>query len=365
MALLVDGRSLQTPSQLRGIGRYTLALLRCLKGRSRCRFLFFDPPPEEFSSQALLYPGPRRMISWLDNLFLPPLFRRFGITLYHSPAYALPGRIRGCRSLLTLHDLTPLHFAEDFSWRNRRVISRLVGSIADADLLLTDSEATWEDLVSRGLDRGVPHRVVYPPLTAFSDLEPPQMELPQEYLLFCGGPDRVKNLETAIAGAGLAGIPLVVAGPGRGGGEGPRRSSLRRSPLGSLFGMALRPRFGSSASLFERRVRLSPSGGSLLRNRSDSLRSSRFQRGFGAGGDLRPQPQKRRGDGRSDQEPSLGPDASAAGLGGREEASFPLLRRTFRRDYGRGLRLLGVREQPQGVGEAPGGFREWRLLRGS
>lgn len=226
MALLVDGRSLQTPSQLRGIGRYTLALLRCLKGRSRCRFLFFDPPPEEFSSQALLYPGPRRMISWLDNLFLAPLFRRFGITLYHSPAYALPGRIRGCRSLLTLHDLTPLHFAEDFSWRNRRVISRLVGSIADADLLLTDSEATWEDLASRGLDRGVPHRVVYPPLTAFSDLEPPQMELPQEYLLFCGGPDRVKNLETAIAGAGLAGIPLVVAGPGRGG---------ERAPEGVLY----------------------------------------------------------------------------------------------------------------------------------
>ncbi len=217
MRVLIDGRPLQTPSRYRGIGRYVDHVVRAFAGDDRCSFLFFrgrDVPGD--AGRTLLSASPRRLITLSDSLYLPPLFRRCGAGVYHSTAFALPRRTPGVRFLLTVYDLTLLKFPGHFPWRLRQVARRIALSARRADLVLPISESTAADLAEfAGVDPSR-MRVVSPMLDdrlAPERAVKPEAALPAGYLLYAGGADGTKNLETLLQAAAGLDAPLLVAGP--------------------------------------------------------------------------------------------------------------------------------------------------------
>jgi glycosyltransferase involved in cell wall biosynthesis len=70
------------------------------------------------------------------------------LDLFYSPDFTLPPTLSGTRTVLTVHDLSFLHYPDHFVPRLVRYLSRVVPrSVARADRVLADSEATRADLV--------------------------------------------------------------------------------------------------------------------------------------------------------------------------------------------------------------------------
>ncbi len=71
------------------------------------------------------------------------------LELFYSPDFVLPPTRRATRTLLTVHDLSFLHYPEAFVPTLRRYLERVVPrSVARADHVLADSEATRADLIA-------------------------------------------------------------------------------------------------------------------------------------------------------------------------------------------------------------------------
>jgi glycosyltransferase involved in cell wall biosynthesis len=216
MRVLIDGRPLQTYSAFRGIGRYVSHVARAFGSDERAGFLFFRgrdgfPGIANKAFTAM----PRRMITWSDSLFLPAIFSDHGASCYHSTAYALPRRVRNVRYLLTVFDLTPLKFPQFFPLRHRLVFRSIIRSALRADTVLAISARTAADLREFVPVEGKRIQILpcmlderFTPAKA----ESPTWALPGEYLLYTGGADRVKNLETLLQAVSRLQIPLVVAG---------------------------------------------------------------------------------------------------------------------------------------------------------
>ncbi len=216
MKLLIDGRPLQTYSAFRGIGRYVNHLARAFGRDERAGFLFFRGQ-DSFPGIAnkVFTAMPRRMITWTDSIFLPALFSGHGASCYHSTAYALPRRVRNVRYLMTVFDLTPLKFPQFIPLRHRLVFKSIIRSALRADTVLAISARTAADLLEF-----VPvdaRRIRILPCMLDERFTPgmaekPAAPLPGEYLLYTGGADRVKNLETLLQAISRLQLPLVVAG---------------------------------------------------------------------------------------------------------------------------------------------------------
>jgi len=216
MKILIDGRPLQTPSAYRGIGRYVRHIVRAFSADKRCAFLFFrgaDVPDN--SAARVLTHAPRRMITLSDSLFLPPLFRCHEIGAFHSTAFALPRRTRNVRYLLTVHDVTLLKFPHGYSRRQRLVSQRIIASAGRADMILPNSATTAADLQEYVRIDPARVRVIYPMLDdrlVIGNAEKPLAVLPSEYLLYAGGADLTKNLETLLQAVARLQVPLLVVG---------------------------------------------------------------------------------------------------------------------------------------------------------
>ncbi len=71
------------------------------------------------------------------------------LDVFYSPDFVLPPTLLSTRALLTVHDLSFLHYPEAFVPSLRRYLERVVPrSIARADLVLADSAHTRSDIVS-------------------------------------------------------------------------------------------------------------------------------------------------------------------------------------------------------------------------
>jgi glycosyltransferase involved in cell wall biosynthesis len=71
------------------------------------------------------------------------------LDVFYSPDFVLPPTQRATRTLLTVHDLSFMHYPETFVPPLRRYLERVVPrSIARADLVLADSAHTRSDIVS-------------------------------------------------------------------------------------------------------------------------------------------------------------------------------------------------------------------------
>ena len=80
------------------------------------------------------------------------------LDLFYSPDFVLPPTRRSTRALLTVHDLSFLQYPEHFVPKLVQYLTQVVTrSVARADLVLADSEATRADLIAHlGTD---PHKV--------------------------------------------------------------------------------------------------------------------------------------------------------------------------------------------------------------
>ncbi len=216
MRLLIDGRPLQTPSAHRGIGRYVGHIARAFSADEQYSFLFFRGADVPNSIAAkVLTPSPRRMITLSDSFFLPPLFRRHEVSAFHSTAFALPRRTRNVRYLLTVHDVTLLKFPHTSSRSQRLVSRRIIESAGRADMILPNSVTTAADLQEYVRVDPARMQVIYPMLDdrlTLSNAKKPLAALPGEYLLYVGGGDKTKNIETLLQAVSLLQIPLLIAG---------------------------------------------------------------------------------------------------------------------------------------------------------
>jgi glycosyltransferase involved in cell wall biosynthesis len=71
------------------------------------------------------------------------------LDVFYSPDFVLPPTLRTTRTLLTVHDLSFLHYPEHFVPKLVRYLTQVVThSVARADHVLADSEATRADLIA-------------------------------------------------------------------------------------------------------------------------------------------------------------------------------------------------------------------------
>ena len=163
-----------------------------------------DLVPDGIEAVALTTPSQELRMA----LLLPRLLRGLGAALGHFQ-HALP-LVLPCPAVVTIHDLS---FERDRSLMGRKdrfVFRKAVPRAArKAKRVLTVSERTRRDL--REL-YGIPdEKIVVTPNGVDPAFTPG--EGARDYVLFVGAVQERKNPLAAVAAAGVAGLPLVVAGP--------------------------------------------------------------------------------------------------------------------------------------------------------
>ncbi|WP_374685574.1 glycosyltransferase family 4 protein [Promineifilum sp.] len=145
-----------------GIGRYTRELIHALVSAApQYRYTLFSarppaapPVPDSLPAAAHVAHRPAPVDErWLyrlwyrANLPLPVQFFTGPIDLFHSPDFVLPPVRGDIPTLLTVHDLSFIHYPETFPARLVVYLNRVVPrSVARAGHILADSQATRRDL---------------------------------------------------------------------------------------------------------------------------------------------------------------------------------------------------------------------------
>lgn len=146
-----------------GIGRYTRELVQALVSLERPHeFLLFSarPPAELPVPQPLPQAERVRHVAaplseqWLYRLWhrarlpLPVQWITGKLDLFHSPDFVLPPVSGGIPTLLTVHDLSFVHYPEVYPAPLVRYLNRVVpASVRRATHILADSVATKQDLI--------------------------------------------------------------------------------------------------------------------------------------------------------------------------------------------------------------------------
>jgi glycosyltransferase involved in cell wall biosynthesis len=150
-----------------GIGRYTRELVRALvtagNGTGPYEYAFFSarppsklPVPDPLPQQAnvRLYQAPLNE-RWLYRLWyrlrlpLPVQWVSGRLDLFHSPDFVLPPVSGSVPTLLTVHDLSFVHFPEAFTPALVNYLNKSVPwSVQRATHILADSRATRDDLMN-------------------------------------------------------------------------------------------------------------------------------------------------------------------------------------------------------------------------
>jgi len=151
-------------TQVGGIGRYTRELFRAVaREGDDFRFKLFSARPD--ASNTLNNGVPKGInvsfrkvpISnrWLYrlwyrlNLPLPVQLFTGRIDLFHSPDFVLPPIVGSTPTLLTVHDLSFVHYPATFTPALVRFLNRVVPqSVAKANHILADSRATKNDMIN-------------------------------------------------------------------------------------------------------------------------------------------------------------------------------------------------------------------------
>ena len=213
---LIDGRALQTYSKYRGIGRYTRQIIELFKNDNNFKFLFFkgDDIPSDIKN-IITIKYPRKLITFSDKIFLNNYLKRENIEVYHSPIYALPKKAKSINYYLSAHDITPLLFPRFYPLKIRIILKEIIKSSKNAKYLITNSNSTKNDILNyfpQINENKV--KVIYPMIDLNFCLteKKPDINLPNEYLLYTGGFDRIKNVDSIIKAVGLLRIPFVFVG---------------------------------------------------------------------------------------------------------------------------------------------------------
>lgn len=161
-----------------------------------------------------------------ERLALTVELARFRLDLLHSPDFIPPQR-GARRHIITVHDLSFLHFPQYLTAESRRYYNgQIATAVRQADHILTDSEATKADLMTM---LNVPAEKVTVHLLgvdeSFRPLPPAvldearaRLRLPQPYILFVGTFEPRKNIAGLLEAYHLLlsqmhdAPPLVLAG---------------------------------------------------------------------------------------------------------------------------------------------------------
>ncbi|MEW6185772.1 MAG: glycosyltransferase family 1 protein [Thermodesulfobacteriota bacterium] len=209
MKILFDARVLG--GHMHGMARYCAGLLRqLLEGDQGIEYLvliadlkvraWFNPtvPVRWIPTTIPLY-------SLQEQILLPRQIRGESFDLFHSPTYTIP-RVLAGKGILTIHDLIPLLFPEDYG-RKHRLFFRFVVRKAVARCLrvVTVSKHSSEDLLARYPISG--EKVVITPNGLDPHWRPRQRDsaflekqgLDNGYVLFVGNPKPHKNFNRVLA----------------------------------------------------------------------------------------------------------------------------------------------------------------------
>mgnify|MGYP001252775013 CR=1 FL=1 len=184
-----------------------------------------DPPPGPFRWEVV--PGPDASalrFAW-EGLALPAALRALGPDVFFSPWGAVPGNPR-VPVVATLHDLAFLERPGSLPLRHRLYWNRVARRLPRATAVIAVSEATRAAALARlPLDPSRVRVVPEAPSAAFRPADPARVaearsrhSLDGRYVLAVGAFEPRKNLETAVAAAGLAArrlaapLPLAVVG---------------------------------------------------------------------------------------------------------------------------------------------------------
>ena len=264
MHIGVEATNLRS-AQLGGVWRYTESLIGALGRRgSRHRYslLFLNSwkpwarvPAPRVSSSAMRLVEVTSVPNFLFTFFVAMMPRRLGgptvesflgpVDVFHSVnAVVLPQR--DGRRVVTVHDLTCLHFPQLHPWSRRTLFRLGVRRAARlADAIIVPSVATRRDLAARFPLAAAKIRVVpYAPAERFAPLSPRE-SLPvisrhglanREYLLFAGNIEPRKNLLTLIdAYNRLRKATRVAPRLAIAGGEGWHNQAIHRAAAASPF----------------------------------------------------------------------------------------------------------------------------------
>ena len=160
--------------QRAGIGRYTRELITALLAlESAHQYVIFAATggldtgswkleTERLRASSIQYPVSSIQFrtlplsdDWLARLWhrlrlpIPVETITGSLDLFYSPDFVLPPTRRNTRTLLTIHDLSFLHYPDHFVSQLVHYLSQVVPcSVARADRVLTDSQATRADLIA-------------------------------------------------------------------------------------------------------------------------------------------------------------------------------------------------------------------------
>lgn len=242
MRVLVSGWFLQYPNT--GTGQYAWEILRHLPSARPGWTIgvavpdgWAGPWPEGVEPVPIRVPSlpPDFQKIWFEQVALPRAAARWQADRLFVPYWAPPLRAPA-PVIVTVHDLIPLLFPEYRATVGARLYTALVrAATPGAAHILTDSEASRRDVLARL--KLPPERVTAVPLGVSARFTPRpdpiadararnRYDLPPAYVLYLGGFDRRKNIETLLAVYTWAreavgeNFPLVIAGrlpdrPGR------------------------------------------------------------------------------------------------------------------------------------------------------
>lgn len=256
MRVLISGWFLQYPAT--GTGQYAGEILRYLS-RVRPNWTIGVAVPADRALplpdgvEPVRVPLPRLPIDfqklWFEQVALPRAAAYWRAERLFVPYWAPPLRAPA-PLIVTVHDLIPLLFPEYRASLSARLYTALVrAATPGAAHILTDSEASRRDILQRL--RVPPERVTAVPLGVSERFTPRpdpvedarvrnRYDLPPAYVLYLGGFDRRKNIETLLAVYTWAqeaigdNFPLVIAGrlP-----EGSSRLFVDPRPLARAWGI--------------------------------------------------------------------------------------------------------------------------------
>ncbi len=238
MKIAINGWFIHQPHT--GSGQYITHLLRTVLAEGGNEHFLLCVPPQtapppwltdRVTWQPLRFPLSQRggLLKhlnklWFEQIGFPQAARRGQADLLHVPYWASP--LRYPRPVVvTIHDLIPLLLPEyQGRWPGRQYTRLVSASARRADLVLTDSEASRQDIVHHlNIPAG---RVRTIHLAADAGLMPvadpderervrARYHLPPQYVLYLGGFDVRKNVPLilkAFARLPLPGARLVLAG---------------------------------------------------------------------------------------------------------------------------------------------------------
>lgn len=195
----------------------------------------FEPPPQaehpNLNYRVIPTPLPNQASNlakvWFEQITFPRACKKLGVDVAHVPYFG-SSLAPGVPTVVTIHDIIPMILPEyRGDWRVRLYTSLVAAAAQQANIILADSQASKDDIISRLNIPDEQVRVVY--LAPAPHYQPPQSwqplieikkkyNLPEDFVLYLGGYDVRKNVSallhayTWVSATLKDAYPLVLAG---------------------------------------------------------------------------------------------------------------------------------------------------------